>query len=57
MSKAFVTDNDPWEYCVKAGERCVMAEQGRKCYSKDCEFAEKPEALPDERQSSENKDI
>jgi len=56
MSKAFVTGNESWEYCIKAGERCVMAEQGRECRDKDCEYATKTESLTDEKQGSDSQD-
>lgn len=56
MSKAFVTGNESWEYCIKAGERCVMAEQGRECRDKDCEYATKTESLTDEKQGSNSQD-
>ena len=56
MSRAFVSDNEPWEYCIKAGERCVMAEQGRECRSKTCEFSTKDEPASDENKGSESRD-
>ena len=55
MSRAFVCENDSWEYCQKAGERCMMAEKDRECTSKSCQYASKPEA-PADRQYSENRD-
>lgn len=49
MSRAFVTENDSWEYCPKAGERCMLAENGIECQSDYCRHASKkmPETARD----------
>ena len=41
MSRAFVVEGDAWEYCAKAGERCMMAEPGKECNVSDCPHVSK----------------
>jgi len=41
MSRAFVSENDSWEFCPKAGERCMMAEKNKECRDENCEYASK----------------
>jgi hypothetical protein len=38
MSRAFMKDNDSWDYCTKAGETCFYAERGKECKREDCEY-------------------
>ena len=56
MSRAFVTENDSWDYCTKAGDTCLHAERGRECTRQDCEFVEKADAAPDRETSSARDD-
>ena len=48
MSRAFVTENDSWEYCIKAGDTCLHAERGRECRRQDCEYVIKSDAVSDQ---------
>jgi len=41
MSRAFVSENDSWEFCPKAGERCMMAEKDKECRDERCIHAKK----------------
>lgn len=44
MSRAFISDKETWEYCPKAGERCVHAAADRECTRRECEhFHSKPQ--------------
>jgi len=57
MSRAFVSENDSWEYCPKAGERCMLAETHSECTSADCPHASKPILSNDDgRQDPEKRD-
>ena len=47
MSRAFVSDKEDWNYCPKAGERCLHAEEDRDCTKTDCEFFDKKPAAKD----------
>ena len=55
MSRAFVLENDSWEYCPKAGERCMMAQKGRECKDTSCEHASKT-VLSDDKPVPEKRD-
>ena len=52
MSRAFVSDKEDWNYCAKAGERCVHADIGRDCRQRDCEHFQK--TVPDHAGNSAN---
>jgi len=55
MSRAFVTENDSWEYCPKAGERCMMAEKDKECRDERCEHALKIVDRPTRSSGSRDK--
>jgi hypothetical protein len=55
MSRAFVSENDAWEYCRKAGEHCMMAEKDKECASQDCPHTSKIVASV-KKQSTEERD-
>jgi len=38
LSRAFVSENDAWEYCQKAREHCMMAERGKECKVQHCPY-------------------
>ena len=46
MSRAFVTDKEDWEYCAKAGERCMHAEAGKACGETDCDYFNREAKAP-----------
>ncbi len=47
MSRAFVSDKEDWEYCAKAGQRCLHAQPGRECSVVECPHFIKTEKAPD----------
>ena len=53
MSRAFVKENDSWDYCAKAGETCFHAERGRECRRQECEYVQKSDAAPDKPSKEE----
>jgi hypothetical protein len=53
MSRAFVTENDSWDYCTKAGETCFHAERGRECRRQDCQYVKKSDTETNEQSTDE----
>ena len=46
MSRAFVKENDSWDYCPKAGDTCFFAETGRECKRQECEYVSTSDTAP-----------
>ena len=54
MSRAFVSENDSWEYCPKAGEHCMMAEKNKECKDERCVHTTK--TIAPVKQGHDNRD-
>ncbi|MCL2166773.1 MAG: hypothetical protein FWH49_08895 [Clostridiales bacterium] len=55
MSRAFVSENDAWEYCQKVGEHCMMAERGKECRVQHCPHETKGKPPKNEENPKEQK--
>ena len=36
MSRAFVTENDDWKFCIQKKDTCMFADETGKCVLKIC---------------------
>jgi hypothetical protein len=54
MSRAFVSNNDGWLFCIEWGEDCAYADETGKCALKVCSVH--PEKNPDPKERHGHED-
>ena len=40
MSRAFVSENDGWCYCLEMHETCMFADENGKCILEKCKYSD-----------------